>query len=135
MKQENPTAGIVTQAPSSKVDEKQLKLNVEASLHSGTVVLHCSGRLIFRREAQALSKTVKEVLPEAGGMVVDLAGVEAVDSAGLGELVLLHMWAKATGYTMKFASPRKHVRELLELTNLASVFDLHSSVAEAIGAM
>ena len=27
-------------------------------------------------------------------MVIDLAGVEIVDSAGLGELVLLHMWQR-----------------------------------------
>jgi anti-anti-sigma factor len=68
-------------------------------------------------------------------MVVDLSGVEAIDSAGLGELVLLHMWAEAGGYSMKFACPRTPVRQLLELTNLASVFEAYGSVAEAMAAM
>ena len=68
-------------------------------------------------------------------MVVDLAGIESIDSAGLGELVLLHMWAEAAGYALKFASPRKSVRQLLELTNLSAVFDAYGSVAEAISAM
>ena len=68
-------------------------------------------------------------------MVVDLDGVESVDSAGLGELVLLHMWAEAAGYALKFAGPREAVKQLLALTNLASVFDPYGSVAEAVEAM
>ena len=68
-------------------------------------------------------------------MVVDLGEVKVVDSAGLGELVLLHMWAEAAGYGLKFASPSKSVRQLIELTNLVSVFDVYPSVADAMAAM
>jgi anti-anti-sigma factor len=68
-------------------------------------------------------------------MVVDLAGIDSVDSGGLGELVLTHMWAEAAGYTLKFASPKKSVRHLFETTNLVSVFDVYSSVPEAMDAM
>jgi len=114
---------------------KKLRLSLEACHYNGAIVLHCQGRLIFRNEAHALSKTVSEILPEGRRMVVDLAGVESVDSAGLGELVMLHMWAEAAGYTLKFASPNRNVRHMLELTNLISVFDLYPSVAEAIAAM
>jgi len=110
--------------------DKRLKLILEAEHCGSAVVLHCRGRLIFRNEACALSQTVADVLPLARRMVVDLAGVEAVDSAGLGELVLTHMWAEAAGYTLKFASPSKPVRHLFELTNLASVLDVYASVAE-----
>ncbi|MFY9561054.1 MAG: STAS domain-containing protein [Terriglobales bacterium] len=99
------------------------------------MVLHCQGRIIFGPEAQALTEIVADVLPTAQRMVVDLAGVEAVDSAGLGELVLLHMWAEAAGYSLKLASPHKSVRHLFELTNLVSVFDAYGSVAEAMAAM
>jgi len=101
----------------------------------GAIVLHAQGRIIFGAEARALTDIVADVLPTARRMVVDLAGVESVDSAGLGELVLLHMWAEAAGYSLKFACPRKPVRELLELTNLVSVFDAYTSVAEAVAAM
>lgn len=114
--------------------QKRLKLSLEAQ-SGGAVVLHCQGRIIFESEARALTDIVAEALPSARRMVVDLTGVDAVDSAGLGELVLLHMWAEAAGYTLKFASPRASVRRLLELTNLVAVFDAHGSVAEAIAAM
>lgn len=121
--------------PVSAGAEKGLKLSVEVHGIGGTVVLHCQGRIIFGQEARTLTTVVADVLPSARRMVVDLAGVEVVDSAGLGELVLLHMWAEAAGYGLKFASPRKPVRQLLELTNLVSVFDAYASVAEAMAAM
>jgi anti-anti-sigma factor len=98
------------------------------------VVLHCQGRLIFRNEAPSLSEIAAEVLPITGRMVVDLAGVEAVDSASLGEMVLMQMWANAAGYTLKFASPSTPVRHLFEITNLASIFDVYNSVPEAVAA-
>ena len=113
--------------------DKRLKLDLEAQ--GGAVVLHCQGRIIFGPEARALTDIVADVLPSARRMIVDLAGIETVDSAGLGELVLLHMWAEAAGYSMKFASPRLPVRRLLELTNLVAVFDAYGSVAEAMAAM
>jgi anti-anti-sigma factor len=68
-------------------------------------------------------------------MVVDLSGVESIDSAGLGELVLAHMWAEAAGYELKFASPNRAVRYLFQQTNLNSVFDLYASIPEAMAAM
>src|SRR6266849_152528 len=114
--------------------DKKLKLTLDAQT-GGAVVLHCQGRIIFGPEARALTEIVAEVLPSARRMVIDLSGVESVDSAGLGELVLLHMWAAAAGYALKFASPRKSVRQLLELTNLVSVFDAYGSVADAVAAM
>jgi anti-sigma B factor antagonist len=140
MKPENPMAALgtsISRAPSAPdhKSDKKLKLSLEAGNYGSAVILHCQGRIIFRSEARALSTIVAEVLPSAGRMVVDLAGVDSVDSGGLGELVLTHMWAEAAGYSLKFASPRKSVRHLFEVTNLASVFDVYASVPEAMAAM
>jgi anti-anti-sigma factor len=116
-------------------DDKKLKLTLEAGHSGSAVVLHCQGRMIFRSEARALSTIVAEVLPSAHRMVVDLAGIDSVDSGGLGELVLTHMWAEGAGYTLKFASPKRAVQHLFEITNLVSVFDVYGSVPEAMAAM
>lgn len=125
----------IEDVPAGSQSAKKIAFSLEASDHGGAVVLHCQGRLIFRHEAHALARTVGEILPLARRMVVDLAGVDAVDSAGLGELVLLHMWAEAAGYMLKFAGAKKSVRQVLELTNLVAVLDLYSSVPEAVAAM
>jgi anti-sigma B factor antagonist len=144
MKPENPAAtpdAAIARTPSAtdqsngKRNDKKLKLTLEAGHSGSAVVLHCQGRIIFRSEARALSTIVAEVLPSARRMVVDLAGVDSVDSSGLGELVLTHMWAEAAGYTLKFASLKKSVRHLFETTNLVSILDVYASVPEAMAAM
>ena len=139
MRPENPAAstyGVVTRVPATDENRgKKLSLTLEATGSCGAVVLHCQGRIVFRSEARALSTIVTEVLPSARRMVVDLAGVDSVDSGGLGELVLTHMWAEAAGYALKFAAPKRAVRHLFEVTNLVSVFDVYGSVPEAMKAM
>jgi anti-sigma B factor antagonist len=114
---------------------KSLTLSLEAQQPGGAIVLRCQGRLMFQNDVRTLSALVAEVLPTARRMIVDLSGVESINSAGLGELVLTHMWAEAAGFELKFAGPRKSVRQLFELTNLVSIFDLYSSVPEAMAAI
>jgi anti-sigma B factor antagonist len=55
-----------------------------------------------------------------------------IDSAGLGELALLLTWARALGCTIKLAAPNHRVQELLALTNLASVFEIHPTLETAM---
>lgn len=135
MKKENPAPARDRQPTSTPCEgPKSLRLNLEA-LHGGALVLHCEGKLIYQNEARQLAAIVTEVLPTARRMVVDLSGVKAVDSAGLGELVLTHLWAEAAGFELKLASPNRTVRYLLELTNLVSVLDVYASVPEAMAAL
>src|SRR6202049_5088127 len=135
-----PDTGI-TSAPSAtdqrtcKTDKKKLNLTLEAEPSGNTIVLHCRGRITFRIEAKTFSTIVAEVLPSARRMVVDLAGIDSVDSGGLGELMLTHLWAETAGYALKVASPKKSVLHLFEATNVVSVLDVYASVPEAIEAM
>jgi anti-sigma B factor antagonist len=124
-----------TDQRTSKTSKKKLNLTLEAEHSVNAIVLHCKGRIIFHSEAQTFSTIVADVLPSARRMVVDLAGIDSIDSGGLGELMLTHMWAEAAGYALKFASPNKSLLHLFEITNLVSVFDVYASVPEAIEAM
>ncbi len=115
--------------------EKRLRFTLQTPHYGGALVLHCRERLVSQGEARTLSVLVAEALPPARRMVIDLSEVESIDSAALGELVLTQMWAEAAGFELKFAGPRKSVRQLFEVANLVSLFDLYSSVPEAIAAM
>lgn len=110
--------------------ESKLKLQLEAQ--EDIAILHCRGRISYREEAVQFSKKVAELLPLTHHLIVELSGIDLIDSAGLGELVLVLLWAQACGCSIKLAAPRRGVRETLELTNLASVFEVHSSCTEAI---
>jgi anti-sigma B factor antagonist len=115
-------------------EESELKLSLETRRLGDVIVVHCEGRIVYRDEAAALSRVVVEALQAAKEVVLDLEGVERIDSAGLGELVFVHVSAEGFGNTVKLAGPNPRVRALLDLTNLSSVFEIHSSLAEALGA-
>ena len=137
MTSHNPRDAAVAHVPLSSEQraDKKLMFTLDAGNSDGALVLHCEGRVIFRSEARELSSIVAEVLPFARRMVVNFSEIDSIDSGGLGELVLTHMWAEAAGYTLLFASPRRMLRELFEITNLASVLDVYASVPEAMAAM
>jgi ABC-type transporter Mla MlaB component len=72
-----------------------LKLDLETRAINDVTVLFCRGRFTYRDEATAFSQKMAELLPQARQVVVDFSGLEAIDSAGLGELVVVHMWIRA----------------------------------------
>jgi len=112
--------------------ESQLKLNLETRAIGDVMVLSCKGRFTYREEATAFSEKMAGLLPDVHQVVVEFSGLEALDSAGLGELVVVHMWAKASGCSMKLAGANPHIRQLFELTNLISVFDVYSTLEDAL---
>ena len=112
--------------------ELKLKLSLETHNRGDVVIVHCQGRIVYRDEAAALSQVVGEVLQQARGVVLDLTDVSSVDSAGIGELVLLQTWAQEKNVSLKCAGPNPLVRTLLELTNLDSVLEVHPSLDAAL---
>ncbi|HKN17703.1 MAG TPA: STAS domain-containing protein [Candidatus Sulfotelmatobacter sp.] len=114
--------------------ESKLKLSMETRYRGDVMIVRCQGRIVYRDEAAALSRVVGEVLESSGKVVLDLSGVSSIDSAGIGELVLLHTWARSKSADLKCASPSPLVRDLLDLTNMDSVLDIHPSLGEALAA-
>jgi anti-sigma B factor antagonist len=114
--------------------ESKLKLSLETRNCGDVMIVHCQGRIVYRDEAAALSRLVGEVLENGGKVVLDLSGVSSIDSAGIGELAFLHTWAQSQKADLKCASPSPLVRDLLGLTNLDSVLEIHPSVCDALAA-
>jgi anti-sigma B factor antagonist len=114
--------------------ESKLKLSLETRNRGDVMIVHCQGRIVYRDEAAALSRLVSEILHSASKVVLDLGGVSSIDSAGLGELVFLHTWAQSRNADLKCASPSPLVDELLNLTHLDSVLEIHPSLGDALAA-
>jgi anti-anti-sigma factor len=114
--------------------ESTLKLSLETRNRGDVMIVHCQGRIVYRDEAAALSRLVGEVLEQGGKVVLDLSGVRSIDSAGIGELVFLHSWAQSRNANLKCAGPTPLVNELLNLTNVNSVLEIHPSLDEALAA-
>ena len=63
---------------------------------------------------------------------MNLAGIEYIDSTGLGELVSAYRLVKSEGGELKLLNLNKKVTDLLQITKLYTVFDIHSQEAQAV---
>jgi len=105
---------------------------MEAREVGETVILNCKGRLVYREEAAALTGKVSDLLSDYRHVILNFAGVESIDSSGLGSLAMLCLWAKAAGGTVLFCNLHPRVERMLRLTNLNSVLEIHSTEAGAL---
>ena len=116
---------------SSKDKERKLKLSLETRVTEDVAVIRCKGRIAYGIEAAALSGEIAELAPQARRVVIDLSGVEMIDAAGLGALISVALTAQASQCTVKLAAPGNLIRQLLELTKLTSVFEVHPTLDAA----
>jgi anti-sigma B factor antagonist len=61
-------------------------------------------------------------------VIIDLKGVEYVDSSGFGCFLSVMKAARNNYGILKFANPEPRVSELLEMLNLQSVFQIYSDI-------
>jgi anti-sigma B factor antagonist len=112
--------------------ESKLNLRTEVIANNEAVVIYCSGRLVYRDEAAVLSRAVERILPRAQQVVLEMSEVEAIDSAGLGSLLnILHM-VRASRRCLRLAAPNRRTLNLLQLTKLDSVFEIHPALDDAL---
>jgi anti-sigma B factor antagonist len=65
-------------------------------------------------------------------VIVDLAGLDYIDAAGLGVLVRVLKRARRSGGDLPLAAPQELVRKVLTVTGLIDVFSVYPSVSEAV---
>jgi anti-anti-sigma factor len=104
-----------------------LSINVERD--NDTAVLHCAGEIVVGSELSILRDAVLCALDQRA-IVLDLAGVDRIDAAGLGMLLFLHTCTHGLGTEMRLLAPGGLVAAVLRLTRLDSVFTV-SAPAEA----
>lgn len=99
----------------------------------GVTVLSLSGRVTLGDESGQLRSAIKGLLAQGKNRVVlDLADVTYIDSAGLGTLVAAYTSARNEGGEIRLAGVTKNFSELLNITKLVTVFHVDNSVADAL---
>src|SRR5207248_7493475 len=112
--------------------ERRLRLRLETRVAEDVTVICCTRRITYGIEATALSSEIAELAAQTRHLVIDLSGVEMIDAAGLGALISVALTAQAGQCSIKLAVPGNLIRELLELTNLTAVFEVHPTLDAAI---
>jgi anti-sigma B factor antagonist len=85
------------------------------------------------RGAMALHESIRCLAREGKTQVLlDLAWVKHIDSAGLGELVSSHVTLDEKGGALKLMHMTESVQQLMTVTNLLTVFDVYDDEPEAL---
>ena len=99
----------------------------------GILILDLQGRLVAGEAAGALRERGNQAASaESRNMVLNLAGVDYIDSSGLGTLVAAHSTLGKAGGGMALMNLSKRSAELLILTKLATVFRIFEDEKAAV---
>jgi anti-sigma B factor antagonist len=110
-----------------------VELDIADHVSDGVRVLELSGVIKLGDSVHLLRSRLKEMLNNGDAqLVLDMARVRYVDSAGLGALVAALTTARNQGGNMKFARVAQQFREQLIVTKLVTVFELYDSVEKAL---
>ena len=81
------------------------------------VTIRCSGWFVADN-CEELRSAARTLVPTTKILAVDLAGVDYIDSSGLGALVAISLAAKRVGCRFRLINLSPQVKELLNLTKL-----------------
>jgi len=100
------------------------------------VVVALAGKLALGRESQRLESLVDEW--SAVGrlrVVLDLSGVDYIDSAGVGMVALAAGKLKESGGKLVMAAPEGRVRQIMRMTQMDAIIGLYPTAEEALRAL
>ena len=96
-------------------------------------VLDLKGRDRIRGVTIALHESIRCLAREGKIQVLlDLAWVKHIDSGALGELVASHVTLDEKGGALKLMHMTESVHELMTITKLLTVFDVHDDEPKAL---
>lgn len=111
------------------------QLRLEYRLDGGVAVVEVTGELDVSTSGLLRERLLRVVTDgRHRDLVVNLAGVNFIDSAGTGVLVGVWHRVQATDGTLALAAPARQVRGILDLTGLATVLPVYDTEAEAVQA-
>ena len=96
----------------------------------------CDGHVIVALRGEldiADAVSVAAVATREPEIIVDLAGLEFIDSSGVAALARGRKQARHAGGDLRLAAAQQQVLRVLTLTRLIEAFPVHASVDEAVG--
>jgi anti-sigma B factor antagonist len=96
-------------------------------------VVDVSGRITLGEGCKLLREVIREQLAKNHkNLLLNLADVTYIDSSGIGELVSAYTAVSNQGGQLKLLNLTRRVHDLLQITKLYTVFDIHDDEAKAI---
>ncbi len=111
-------------------------MSMKATLRQvdSVTVVDISGRITLGEGCTQLRELIREQLGKGNrNVLLNLADVTYIDSSGIGELVSAFTTVSNQGGQLKLLNLTKKVHDLLQITKLYTVFDVHDDEVKAIG--
>ena len=100
-------------------------------LRGEVIIVTLSGRVDAESSPQ-LKKDFQSMLNSTAQVVINMQGVEYIDSTGLGALVACLKYAVELKGNVKLSSLQSKPRLVFEITRAHKIFDIYDSLDEAI---
>lgn len=107
-------------------------MNLQLTSFDNVTVIKIAGRI----DSHSVQRLRQQLVLSAGGqaknVVLDLAGVDFIDSSGLAAIVHGMKQCRAVGGDLRLCKPPQAVRMVLELTRLDKALDIYPNEESAL---
>jgi anti-sigma B factor antagonist len=98
----------------------------------GITVVDLAGDIALGNSATSFRDAIRREGAKNAWIIVNMAGVKFVDSAGLGEMVGCHTTMRNRRGAIRFVNIPPQIQELLEMTRLNTLFEVFDDEASAL---
>jgi anti-sigma B factor antagonist len=109
-----------------------MSLSLDSRYVGSVYVVRCAGRIVYGEESKLLDEALQRGLREFTRLVLNVGDVNRIDSAGMGLLVRYLWHTRNRKGDLRLASPSPVVTSLLQVTKLATVFNVYPDEESAI---
>jgi anti-sigma B factor antagonist len=98
-----------------------------------TAVFRLTGRMTLGMRLREVESKISDVADNgAERLILDLSGIEFLDSAGLGVLMILYGNMKVRGGQLRLVAPGARVLDVLKMTHTDSILPIDTSLEAAL---
>ncbi len=108
-------------------------MQIAERIVDGVTILDLKGKITLGEGDEALKEKINALLlQEKKKILLNLADVPYIDSAGLGEIVRTYTTVSRQGGQLKLVNLTKRITDLLMITKLLTVFETFETESDAI---
>jgi len=108
-------------------------MQVEERIVNDVTILDLKGKITLGEGDEALKDKINSlILQNRKQILLNLADVPYIDSAGLGEIVRTYTTVSRQGGQLKLVNLTKRITDLLSITKLLTVFETFDTEPEAL---
>ena len=109
-----------------------MSLDVTIRSLGNVTIIDMGGRITLGEATELLRDTVRQEAAKNPNIVLNLAKVSYMDSAGLGEMIGAHTHVTNRNGTIKLLNVQQRLKDLLQITRLYTLFEAFDNEADAI---